>query len=145
MDALHPSLHARFAAVFEWLVAALFLSATIAVGALILRELNAPRPAATRPAVEPAPVAMPASTPAGAVSVPVLSLPNGVQVTIGDSLSAVADRLGRASESAPQHIDRGAAGERLTRFYEVAGIRFMLIFEAPRPGAEPGVTAIFVQ
>jgi hypothetical protein len=143
MDAVHPSLHARFAAVFEWLVAALFLSATIAVGALILRELNVPRPAASRPAPEP--VAVPTSTPAGAASVPVLSLPNGVQVKIGDSLSAVADRLGRAAESAPPQIDRGAAGERVTRFYEVAGTRFILVFEAPQPGAELGVTAIFVQ
>ncbi len=42
MDALSVRSHFRLAAIFEWLVAAGFLLATVAVGSLILRELRTP-------------------------------------------------------------------------------------------------------
>ena len=43
--------------------------------------------------------------------------------------SPCAATLGRAAEVGRQEVDRGALGERLTRFYEYSGARFVLVFE----------------
>ena len=87
---------------------------------------------------------MPTSIPAGAVSVPVLPFRDGKDVRVGDSASDVAARLGRASESGRQEVDRGVLGERLTRFYEYAGFRFIIVFEPFERGGEPRVAAIYL-
>ena len=60
---------------------------------------------------------------------PVLPFLDGKEIRIGETVSAVAARLGRAAESGRQEVDRGSLGERLTRFYEYAGSRFILVFE----------------
>lgn len=142
MDALQSRWRFRIAAALEWCVAAAFLGATVLVGAMILHELNTtPRPSA---AVLP-PVSVPSVIPEGAVSVPVLPLADGTELKIGDTVAAVAGRLGRAAESGRQEVDRGLLGERLTRFYDYAGSRFILVFEPFERDGELKVAAIYLQ
>lgn len=144
MDALRVRPRFRLAPMFEWVVAALFLVATLAVGSMILREL---RPAPTIravPAARPLVASIPPAVPARAVSVPVLPFLDGKEVRIGETVSAVAARLGRAAESGRQEVDRGSLGERLTRFYEYAGSRFILVFEPFERSGEARVAAIYL-
>jgi hypothetical protein len=132
------------APVFEWVVAALFLLATVGVGSLIMRELR-PAPVG-RAVVEARPLvaSIPAAVPARAVSVPILPFLDGKEVRVGETVSAVAARLGRAAEVGRQEIDRGSLGERLTRFYEYAGSRFILVFEPFERNGEVRVAAIYL-
>jgi hypothetical protein len=149
MDALGVRPRFRLGPVLEWLVAAVFLFATFGVGSLIFREL---RPAAApgiradvaavarTPAVTPTPAAVPA----GAVSVPVLPFVDGKEVGIGETVADVAAKLGRSAEVGRQELDRGTYGERLTRFYEYAGSKFILVFEPLEPNGEARVSAIYL-
>ena len=145
MDALGVRSPVRLSALAEWLVAASFLCATALVVALIVRELR-PEPALNA-AATPLPVltTVPASIPSGAVSVPVLPLSDGTELKVGQTVSAIAASLGRAAESGRQEVDRGTHGERLTRFYERAGSRFILVFEPFEPGGEPRLAAIYLR
>ena len=146
MDALGLRSRFRFAPVFEWLIAAAFLGATVAVASLIVRELRTPTPIRASPdqAARPIVASIPPAVPARAVSVPVLPFIDGKEVRVGETVSAVAARLGRAAESGRQEIDRGALGERLTRFYEYAGTRFIVVFEPFERDGEARVAAIYL-
>jgi hypothetical protein len=145
MDAIKSHSGYRFGPVVEWLVAAAFLSATVAVGSLIVQALRTPSAAAPPAQSSPALVTtLPAAIPARAVSVPVLPFVDGKEVRIGETASVVAARLGRAAESGRQEVDRGSLGERLTRFYEYAGARFILVFEPFERNGEPRVAAIYL-
>ena len=144
MDALRVRPRFRFAPVFEWIVAAGFLGATVLVGSLIFQELR-PAPAArVAPAARPIVASVPPAVPAGAVSVPVLPFLDGKEVKIGETVTTVAARLGRAAESGRQEVDRGSLGERLTRFYEYGGSRFILVFEPFERNGEARVAAIYL-
>jgi hypothetical protein len=145
MDALRVRPRIRLAPVFEWVVAALFLVATLAVASMILRELR-PGPSArtSTPPARPLVVSIPAAVPSRAVSVPVLPFVDGKEVRVGETFSSVALRLGRAAESGRQEIDRGSLGERLTRFYEYSGSRFILVFEPFERNGESRVAAIYL-
>lgn len=142
MDALRV----RLGAVVEWVVAAAFLAATFTVGSLIVRDLQASR---LQPSVQPARTAAaadatPASVPAGAVSVPVLPFRDGKEIRVGDTASEVATRLGRAAENGRQDVDRVRLGERLTRFYEYGGFRFIVVYEPFERNGEQRVSAIYL-
>ena len=141
MDALRV----RVAPVLEWVVAAAFLAATLLVASLILGVLHAPRPV-LRPATVARPVltGTPSVVPQRAVSVPVLPFSDGREVRVGDTASAVADRLGRSAEAGPLYTDQGALGERITRSYEYGGLRFILVFEPFERQGEPRVAAIYL-
>jgi hypothetical protein len=143
MDALRTRTAFRLGPVVEWLIAAAFLCATVAVGSLIVKELRSPAPARTAPA-RPLVTTIPSSIPARAVSVPVLPFLDGKEVRIGETASAVASRLGRAAESGRQEVDRGSLGERLTRFYEYGGSRFIIVFEPFERNGEPRVIGIYL-
>jgi hypothetical protein len=144
MDALRARSRLRLAPVFEWVVAALFLLATVFVGSMILRQLR-PNPTPNiAPAARPIVASIPAAVPPRAVSVPVLPFLDGKEVRVGETVSTVATRLGRAAESGRQEIDRGSLGERLTRFYEYAGSRFILVFEPFERNGEARVAAIYL-
>ncbi len=134
---------ARLGSVLEWIVAAVFLAASIVVATLIVRELRtAPRAAA----VPERPVsALPAGVPTRAISVPVLLLLDGKEVRVGDPVERVARTLGRSAEVGTQLADRGALGERLTRFYEYNGTRFVLVFEPFERNGELRVAGIYLQ
>jgi hypothetical protein len=141
MDALRV----RFAPVVEWFVAAAFLAATIVVATLAIEALRTPpRVLTAMPVARTAPAPIPPAVPDRAVSVPVLPFGNGVEIRVGDTAKVVAGRLGRAAENGRQEIDRGALGERLTRFYEYGGFRFILVFEPFERHGEPRVAAIYL-
>jgi hypothetical protein len=126
-------------------VAAAFLAATVVVASLILGALHAPTPALrTSPVARPVLTGTPAVVPERAVSVPVLPFNDGREVRVGDTASAVAARLGRSAEEGRQYTDQGALGERLTRFYEYGGLRFILVFEPFERQGEPRVAAIYL-
>ena len=144
MDALRMRSAFRLGPVLEWLIAAAFLCATLAVGSLIVRELRAPAPVRAAQPARPLVTSIPSVIPARAVSVPVLPFLDGKEIRVGETASAVAARLGRAAESGRQEIDRGSLGERLTRFYEYGGSRFIIVFEPFERNGEARVAAIYL-
>ncbi len=135
----------RVGSAFEWLVAALFLVATLAVATLIVRELRAVPSGAVIQGPPQTVAAVPAGVPARAISVPVLLLLDGHQIRVGDSADDVAQALGRGAEVGRQLADRGALGERLTRFYEHRGTRFVLVFEPFERKGALRVAGIYLQ
>ena len=138
---------ARVGSAVEWIVAAVFLLATLAVGSLVLRELRAAAsvtPAAP-PTVTVATAAPPAHIPEKAVSVPLLILAPEKEIRVGDTAARVAAVLGREAETGVQQSDIGPLGERTTRFYDFSGTRFALVFESPDKGGTLKVTAIYLQ
>jgi hypothetical protein len=134
---------ARIGSAVEWLIAAAFLLATVAVATLIVRELRTTPRAAAAP--EPTTASMPAGVPTRAISVPVLLLLDGKEVRVGQSVDEVSRRLGRAAEVGRQLADRGALGERLTRFYDHNGTRFVLVFEPFERNGTLRVAGIYLQ
>jgi len=145
MDALAGSFRSRLASALEWVVAAVFLTGTLAVASLLVVDLRR-QPTRATPAGEfqPAATTVAPSVPERALSVPVLPLSDGNELRIGDTVPAVAARLGRAAENGRQEIDRGHLGERLTRFYEYSGTRFILVFEPLELNGEPRLAAIYL-
>jgi hypothetical protein len=51
----------------------------------------------------------------------------------------------RALDLRPQSVERAPTGERLTRFFEYAGARFVLVFEPFEEKGEPRIAAIYLQ
>lgn len=144
MDPLGTRPAFRLSAVVEWLIAAVFLAATLSVTVMIVRELRgSPSAVSAAPAAADLP-SPPRSVPAQAVSVPVLALADGTQLHLGDTLASVCSRLGRAAESGRQEVDQGRVGERLTRFYDAQGTTFILVFEPSERLGEPRLSAIFL-
>lgn len=145
MDAVRVSGRFRLTPLVEWLVAAAFLFATVAVASLVVRELQGPATVrAEVPVVRSHVASIPPSVPARAVSVPRLPFLDGKEIRVGETAAAVAERLGRAAESGRQDIDRGTLGERLTRFYEYGGSKFIVVFEAFEKNGESRVAAIYL-
>jgi hypothetical protein len=142
MDALGVNPVGRFSSIVEWVIAVVFLGASLLVASLIAWELR-PRPAPAEPA--PALTSVPASVPARAVSVSVLPLLGGQEVRVGDTVSAVSRRLGRSAEVGRQEVDWGRGGERLTRFYEYRGTRFILVFEPLDRHGDAQLAAIYLR
>lgn len=136
---------ARLGSALEWLVAATFLVATLGVASLIVRELRTVPRADTAAAAEPAGPAVPSAVPARAISVPVLLLLDSKEVRVGDTVDDVSRKLGRAAEVGRQTVDRGALGDRLTRFYEHHGTRFVLVFEPFERQGPLRVAGIYLQ
>jgi hypothetical protein len=134
---------ARLGSAIEWLIAAAFLLATVAVATLIVRELRTSPRAAAAP--EPAVASLPAGVPTRAISVPVLLLLDGKEVRVGQGVDDVARVLGRSAEVGRQLADRGALGERLTRFYEYNGTRFVIVFEPFERSGGLKVAGIYLQ
>jgi hypothetical protein len=138
----------RLASALEWGIAAAFLAATLAVASLILQDMRARGPAIRASAApREAPVAVPeipAAVPAGAVSVPILPFGDGKEIRVGDTAAAVAARLGRAAENGREEVDRARLGQRLTRFYEYAGFRFIVVYEPFERNGEPRASAIYL-
>ena len=145
MDVVRLSHRLRVAPLLEWLVAAAFLSATVAVASLVVRELHGPaRISVSAAPARPLVSSVPAAVPARAVSVPALPFLDGKEIRVGETAAAVATRLGRAAEIGRQEVDRGTLGERLTRFYEYAGSKFILVFEPFERNGEARVAAIYL-
>jgi hypothetical protein len=140
-----PGNAVRGQSLLEWALAAAFIVMVVGVGSLVVgefRTVTAVMPVIAREASMPAP---PSAVPSRAVSVPVLLLPDGKEVRVGESLSEVAARLGREAEAGAVSVERATHGERLTRFYEHRGAHFVLVFEPFEREAEPRVAAIYLQ
>jgi hypothetical protein len=135
----------RLVPIFEWALAVLLL---VSAGWLATHALAALRSVPVLPAIEavarPIEATVPPAVPGRAVSVPVLPFKNGKELRVGETMPAVAQRLGRAAELGVQDVDRGAFGERLTRFYEYEGARFILVFEPLEQGGDARLTAIYL-
>jgi hypothetical protein len=136
---------ARFGSLLEWILAAACIVAILALGSIAVREFRTV--AAVMPVIahEAAPPDPPAAVPSRAISVPVILLPNGVELRVGDPAAEVVSRLGRLAEVAAPSIDRSAAGERVTRFYEQGGTRFVVVLQPFADDAQIRVAAIYVQ
>ena len=144
MDAIRS--RSRLGPIFEWIVAAGFLLATLAVGSLIVPELRAARAVAGTPVQQAAePSTLPPTISTRAISVPVLLLLDGKQLRLGDTLEQVAGLLGRAAEGGKQEVSRAVLGDRLTRHYDHAGTRFVLVFEPFEQNGRARVAAIYIQ
>ena len=136
---------ARFGSLLEWILAAVCIVAILAVGSIVVREfrtVSAVTPVIAHEALLPDP---PAAVPSRAVSVPVLLLPGGAEVRVGDTAAAVASRLGREAEVALPSVDRTSTGERVTRFYERGGTRFVVVLEPFAGDGQIRVAAIYLQ
>jgi hypothetical protein len=141
MDALRL----RLASALEWAVAAAFLAATVGVATLILHDMRGSSVgAAAQAAPPPAVSAIPPTVPMGAVSVPILSFDNTRSIRIGDPAAAVTERLGRSAETGREEVDRGRLGQRLTRFYEYGGFRFIVVYEPFERNGQPRISAIYL-
>jgi hypothetical protein len=128
----------------EWVVAGVFLLSTVGVASLIVRELRI-APGATQPAPAVAPAtALPVAVPARAVSVPSLLLANGRQIRVGDTLAHVDGIAPWHTAAGRQAVDRGALGERITRFYEHEGTSFVIVFEPFERAGALRVAAIYL-
>jgi len=138
---------ARVGSAVEWVVAAVFLLATVAVGSMVLRELRATASVGTTAAraVLTAAASVPAHVREKAVSVPLLILAPEKEIRVGDTVGRVAAVLGREAETGVLQSDIGPKGERTTRYYDFSGTRFALVFETPDLGSAPAVTAIYLQ
>jgi hypothetical protein len=127
----------------DWLIAAALLGATLLVAVLVVRELRvAPRAAAS--ASEPV-SATSVSVPAVAVSVPTLMLGAGNEIRVGDARGDALARLDAAVTLVEQAEERGPLGAREVRSYQLAGIKFILVFEPFERRGAPRVAAIYLQ
>ena len=113
------------------MVAAAFLCATVAVASLIVRELRGP--VGVLAAHAGGPRRWPRRCPRRCRRAPSrcrsCRSSTARRSASAQTAAAVAASLGRAAESGRQEVDRGTLGERLTRFYEYAGVRFIVVFE----------------
>jgi hypothetical protein len=141
MDAIRG----RLGTAIEWLLAAGVLAAAAAAGSLVVRGLSTVTDAPAVAVETAAPALMPAIITGRAVAVPILVLLDGKEVRLGDSERRIAALLGRSAETGAQQVDRRGVRELITRFYEYAGTRFVLVFERAGAQADTTVAAIFVQ
>ena len=141
MDATHP----RFGPAAEWIVAVLFLVATVGVTFMIVAEMTSIGRHVERAAPAPAPAVVPAGLPALSIPVPRLRLSEGREIRLGDSLESVSSLLGREAETGEQVVEQGRMGTRLTRGYEFARIRFTIVFEPFERNGAFRVAGIYVQ
>ena len=134
----------RIGEIFEWALAAALIAVAVAAGSAFVREFRTVR--AVVPVIageahlyyEP-----PADIPARAVSVPLVLLPNGQHVGVGDAESALAAQT-RGATLVSQSTERTAARQRVTRFYSDVGVQFAVVLELSDPNAEPRVAAIYL-
>jgi hypothetical protein len=136
---------ARVGSLLEWLLAAVCIVAVLAIGSIAVREIrtvSAVTPVIANEALVPDP---PAVVPARAVFVPLLLLSNGVEVRVGDAAARLDSQLGREAEVALPSLDRTAMGERMTRFYEQGGTRFVVVLESFAGDGQVRVAAIYLQ
>ena len=135
----------RARGLWQWALAVGFLAAAVVVGTSVIRELRAVTGDGPGAATEAAESQPPASVPAGAVSLPMLLFDDGKGIRVGDAATHIADLLGRSAETGRSEVDRTPEGERLTRFYEYGGRRFVVVFTLAESHADPAVTAIYLE
>jgi len=143
MEATRPRSGARFGAALEWVLAAAVILAVVAAGTVVIREARTVRAVMPVIASEAPAAAASAALLERAVSVPILLLGPDATVRIADRESEVSRLLGAAARAGVDTIERSEGRERITRAYDYLGTRFVVAFEAPSPGDEPEVVAIY--
>lgn len=136
----------RLESLLEWAVAAAFIASVLAVGSIVVREIRTVT--AVTPVIAREPVQLseaPAGVPSRAVSVPMLLLPGGKQVRVGDPVATIADRLGPQVIVGSDVVERAPTGERITRAYVLEDMEFILVFEPFEAGGRPRVAAIYLK
>jgi hypothetical protein len=127
MEATHT--RPRLLPAGEWVIAALFLAATLGVGLLLMGALRfTPAPPAHQAGVVSEAPARPSAVPATAMSVPSLLLLDGRTIRVGDADGHVAQLLSGATLERSTE-DAGALGRRVTRAYDYRGTRFLVVLE----------------
>ena len=134
----------RVTPVLQWALAAGFLAAAVVIGAGVVRNWRAVTGVTTGSADVAVEGPPPTSVPAGAISLPVLLFDDNKGIRVGDPATHIAALLGRSAEVGRHDVDAAADGERLTRFYEYRGRRFVLVFTLAESHADPAVTAIYL-
>jgi hypothetical protein len=127
----------------DWFIAAALLAATLLVGVLVVRELRG-APRAVAGAVEPATPAN-VAVPPDAVSVPTLLLGAGNEIRVGDARAEALARLDASVTLVSQAEEQGPLGAREVRAYQLAGTKFILVFEPFERRGAPRVAAIYLQ
>ncbi|HJN46775.1 MAG: hypothetical protein CL477_06660 [Acidobacteria bacterium] len=135
----------RAVPVLQWALAVGFLAAAVVVGASVVRELRLATGDNAGLAQAADSGQLPASVPAGAISLPVLLFDDGKGIRVGDSATHIAALLGRTAEVGRHEVDAAADGERLTRFYDYRGRLFVLVFTLAESHTDPTVTAIYLE
>jgi hypothetical protein len=129
----------------QWVLAVGFLAGAVVVGANVVREFRAVTGNVTGSAIAAGEDPPPTSVPGGAVSLPVLLFDDGKGIRLGDSATHIAALLGRGAEVGRHEVDGAADGERLTRFYEYRGRRFVLVFTLAASHTDPAIIAIYLE
>lgn len=135
----------RFRSLLEWMVAAAVTAAAMLIGSLVFDEVRTIQAAAPVSADAPPIPEVPAAVPSRSISVPVLLLPDGTAIRVGERAATVASRLGEAAHVTSETMDRSASRERVTRGYAYTGMQFVLVLEAFGDVGEPRVTAIYLK
>ena len=138
------TLRRRSIPVLQWALAVGLLAAA-GVGTLVVRELRDGSGAAAGLAIAAAEGPPPTSVPSGAISLPVLLFDDEKGIRVGDTATYIAALLGRSAEVGRYEVDLAADGERLTRFYEYRGRRFVLVFTLAESHTDPVVTAVYLE
>lgn len=139
---------ARLGSAFEWLLAAACIVALVAVASLLVRQFRVMQTLTAVNAEEvTAPTAPepPAAIPPRAISVPLLLLSNGAQLHVGETASAITEKVNAAWRRGADALERTATGDRVTRAYDDGARQFLLVFEPPDGLAEPSVSAIYLK
>ncbi len=143
MEATHT--RARLLPAGEWVVAAIFLAATLGVGLLLLGALRSNAVVPTRGSVGTVGEvpALPQAVPSNAVAVPSLMLHDGKTIKVGDNEAHVGEILQGATIQRSTE-DAGALGRRVTRAYEYRGTRFLVVLEPFERGGGLRVAGIYL-
>jgi hypothetical protein len=139
---------ARLGSALEWALAAGCILALAALVSLVAGELRNVRSLTAVLADEGSALPsaeLPATIPAGAVSVPLLLLSNGSQLQIGQTASDIAARISAAWQIGADAFERTARGARVTRSYDDGARRFLLVFDRAESAGEDRVAAIYLQ
>jgi hypothetical protein len=134
---------ARISSLLEWLAALACVIGVASIGSVVwgnLKTVSAVAPVIAHEESIPDP---PAAIPPRSVSVPILPLANGSEVHVGTTAAELMNLLPADAEVAPSAIDRTASGERVTRFYAQAGLRFAVVL-APAGDGQLRVAAIYL-
>ena len=135
----------QLGSLLEWLVAAALVVLVLAAGSVFFREVRGVRAVVPVIAGEAREFETLPGIPPRAVQVPILLLPNGPTIQVGDRASEVTARLAGIATATSDLREGGARGGRLARFYSTADLQFVLVFDVVDDAAEPSVTAIYLR
>jgi hypothetical protein len=125
----------RLVRLVEWLLAAGVVLGLLAVGAVAAGEFQRVRPVVPVFAGAARPQIVPAGIHPGAVSIPMLVLPDGRTLLVGDPASSL-DVL-HSKPAAPVSLARSDTGQYESRTYHIAGMEFVVVT------ADDRIAAIF--